>query len=254
MLLRVRRRRRRRLRSPASVRAALRVRWRPPSPPPRPAPGRVSVLLRMCRGRAAGWCLARLLCLPSGSPLAFSGRAACGCQSRGRAIRLRARSGPAPSVFLIKEAAAETRGAEPKTAAPSSGGAAVARNPATARSKLRCHTTLPPLSQSAPPSRPAHLRAGLRVCHTRSKERPPFRARCSCRRETPRSPGNSCSPPNSETRKPYTQNPTQCHLPWRYRSWVADCVWCREPVKGSALCSQRQQCVAATHTVNLSFP
>lgn len=163
MLLRVRRRRRR-LRSPASVRAALRVRWRPPSPPPRPAPGRVSVLLRMCRGRAAGWCLARLLCLPSGSPLAFSGRAACGCQSRGRAIRLRARSGPAPSVFLIKEAAAETRGAEPKTAAPSSGGAAVALNPATARSKLRCHTTLPPLSQSAPPSCPAQLHAGLRVC------------------------------------------------------------------------------------------
>lgn len=154
----------------------------------------MSVLLRMCRGRAAGWCLARLLCLPSGSPLAFSGRAACGCQSRGRAIRLRARSGPAPSVFLIKEAAAETRGAEPRTAAPSSGGAAVARNPAAARSKLRCHATLLPLSQSAPPSRPAHLCAGLRVCHTGSKERPPFKARCPCRRETPRSPGNSRSP------------------------------------------------------------
>lgn len=246
VLLRVRRLRR--LRSPASVRVALRVRWRPPSPPPRPALGRVSVLLRMCRGRAAGWCLARLLCLPSGSPLAFSGRAACGCQSRGRAIRLRARSGPAPSVFLIKEAAAETRGAEPKTAAPSSGGAAVARNPATARSKLRCHTTLPPLSQSAPPFRPTHLRAGLRVCHTQSKERPPFRERCSCRRETPRSPGNSCSPPNSETRKPHTQNPTQCHLPWRYGSWVADCVWRREPVKGSALFSEAAMRGGDTHS------
>lgn len=161
VLLRVRRRQRR-LGSPASVRAALRVRWRPPSPPPRPAPGRVSVLLRTCRGRAAGWCLARLLCLPSGSPLAFSGRAACGCQSRGRAIRLRARSGPAPSVFLIKEAAAETRGAEPRTAAPSSGRAAVARNPATARSKLRCNPAAPiPVRTSLPPRAPPCWAAGV---------------------------------------------------------------------------------------------
>lgn len=158
VLLRVRRQ----LGSPVSERAALRVRRRPPSPPPRPAAGRVSVLLRMCRGRAAGWCLARLLCLPSGSPLAFSGRAACGCQSRGRAIRLRAGSGPAPSVFLIKEAAAETRGAEPRAAAHSSGGAALADNPVAARSKLGCQRTLQPLSSS--PHLPPALRTLVQGC------------------------------------------------------------------------------------------
>lgn len=239
----------RRLGSPASVRVALRVRWRPPSPPPRPAPGRVSVLQRMCRGRAAGWCLARLLCLPSGSPLAFSGRAACGCQSRGRAIRLRARSGPAPSVFLIKEAAAETRGAEPRTAAPSSGGAAVARSPATARSKLRCHATLSPLSQSSPPSRPTHLRAAG-VSHP-EQGAPSLQGAFPLPEGNSAEPGKFLFPLNSETQMLHTQNLTQCHLQWRCRrSWVADRVWRREPVRGSALCSQRQQSVA-THTVSL---
>lgn len=63
--------RRRRLGSPGSGRAPLRVRSRPPSPPPRLAPRRVSARLRMCWGRAAGCCLARVLCFPSGSPLPF---------------------------------------------------------------------------------------------------------------------------------------------------------------------------------------
>lgn len=128
-------------------------------------------------------------------PPAFSGRAACGCQSRGRAIRLRAGSGPAPSVFLIKEAAAETRGAEPSAAAPSSGGA-LALPPGRRPIQVQAARAPPPLSHSAPPSCPAHLGARPPVRHAPGKERPPGTSRAHCpwphrprRRETPRNRG-----------------------------------------------------------------
>lgn len=196
-------------------------------------------------------------------PPAFSGRAACGCQSRGRAIRLRAGSGPAPSVFLIKEAAAETSGAEPRAAAPSSNGAeaeaeaAPLPSPAAARSKLR---------QSAPrrpfPTRhfPPALRTsapGLR-CVTPRERSAPGHLQGALPLAAPRLPeGNSTEPReflvplNSVTPMPHTQHPTQYHAQWRdERSWLAYGVWGREPVASLAMCSHRQQCVAATHTVS----
>lgn len=126
-------------------------------------------------------------------PLAFSGRAACGCQSRGRAIRLRAGSGPAPSVFLIKEAAAETRGTEPRAAAPSSGGAVVAHNPAAARSKLRClaHRSTSPTQHLLPAPRTSVQGCGWVTPRGRSAL-PSGRA-VPAGWETPQSPGNACS-------------------------------------------------------------
>lgn len=97
--------------------------------------------------------------LPLRLPPAFSGRAACGCQSGGRAIRLRAGSGPAPSVFLIKEAAAEARGAQSSAAASSSGGAAAAPpgpRPDQSSGSSRPAAPLPPRT-SRPPWAPPRL-------------------------------------------------------------------------------------------------
>ena len=107
--------------------------------------------------------------LPLRLPPAFSGRAAGGCQSGGRAIRLRAGSGPAPSVFLIKEAAAETRGEEQSAAAPGSGGAAAVSPSAAAGSKLR---QLPPGHHSPTLGTSAPGCAGPPVRNALEKESP----------------------------------------------------------------------------------
>ena len=155
--------------------------------------------------------------LPLRLPPAFSGRAACGCQSRGRAIRLRAGSGPAPSVFLIKEAAAETSGAQPSAAAPGSGGAAAVPPPppAAARSKLRrlpprlSSPTPPRLSHPAPPAHPGHLRGWLRPAaraHGRGEGAPRGTSRAQC-------PWPRCPRPG-ETMQEMGEIPVPPQIPW----------------------------------------
>lgn len=155
--------------------------------------------------------------LPRGLPPAFSGRAACGCQSRRTAIRLRAGSGPAPSVFLIKEAAAETRAhrrapRHPARAGRGGGGGGFPPGPRPDQSEGSAHPAAPlPTGTPGPPRTPPLQAAPSCLCATPGEEAPPGTSRACCPwpcrrrpRDTPRETGGILVPPSSPTAMPHT--------------------------------------------------